>query len=398
MKNSYDNEDEDFLPSESPVAVTFQRENVLRPQYLEDFQGQRQLKENLGVFIKAARDRGEALDHTFLIGPPGLGKTTLASIIDHTFLIGPPGLGKTTLASIIANEMHSELRMTSAPALEKPKDLAGILTNVTENSIFFIDEIHRLRPALEEMLYIAMEDFEIDWVIGQGPSARTMSEIHRLRPALEEMLYIAMEDFEIDWVIGQGPSARTMRIPLPRFTLIGATTKAGAVSTPLSERFGITGHLEYYDADELKSIILRSAGILECRITDEGASPRIANRLLKRLRDFADVMKGGVIDTDIVRFGLEKLGIDDNGLEKQDRAILRTIIEYYQGGPVGADTLSISVGEAVETLEDFYEPYLIQQGYLKRTPRGRMVTPKAYELLGMKCERGADYADQGLLF
>ena len=349
-------EDEDFLPSDSPVAVTFQAvdekiENVLRPQYLEDFQGQKQLKENLGVFIKAARERGEALD--------------------HTFLIGPPGLGKTTLASIIANEMHSELRMTSAPALEKPKDLAGILTNVTENSIFFIDEIHRLKPALEEMLYIAMEDFEIDWVIGQGPSARTM------------------------------------RIPLPKFTLIGATTKAGAVSTPLSERFGITGHLEYYNPDELQQIILRSAGILKCDITGDASAllarcsrgtPRIANRLLKRLRDFADVMKEGKIDTDIVRFGLEKLGIDSRGLEKQDRAILRTIIEYYHGGPVGADTLSISVGEAVETLEDFYEPYLIQQGYLMRTPRGRMVTPKAYELLGIKYEKGNTDADQGLLF
>ena len=347
----------DFSPEDSPVSVTFQasdekNENILRPQYLEDFQGQRQLKENLAVFIRAARERGEALD--------------------HTFLIGPPGLGKTTLASIIANEMHSEMRMTSAPALEKPKDLAGILTNVTENSIFFIDEIHRLRPALEEMLYIAMEDFEIDWVIGQGPSARTM------------------------------------RIPLPKFTLIGATTKAGAVSTPLSERFGITGHLEYYDDEELKSIILRSAGILKCSITDEAASllahcsrgtPRIANRLLKRLRDFAHVMRAdGVIGTEVVQFGLDRLGIDQNGLEKQDRAILRTIIDFYQGGPVGAETLSISVGEAVETLEDFYEPYLIQQGYLMRTPRGRMVTPKAYELVGAEYKGRADNADQGLLF
>ncbi len=337
-----------------PVDAAFQeedrQENILRPKYLEDFQGQQSIKDNLSVFIKAARSRGDALD--------------------HTFIVGPPGLGKTTLASIIANEMHSEIRMTSAPALDKPKDLAGILTNVAENSVFFIDEIHRLKPALEEMLYIAMEDFEIDWVIGQGPAARTM------------------------------------RVPLPHFTLIGATTKAGSVSSPLATRFGINIHIDFYTPEELSTIISRSARILDTKMTPEAVmmlarcsrgTPRIANRLLRRLRDFASVLGDGVITAEIVAEGLGRLGIDENGLEKMDRTILRTIIDFYDGGPVGADTLSISVGEAVESLEDYYEPYLIQQGYLKRTQRGRCVTEKAYSLLGIE-RRKKENADQGLLF
>lgn len=330
------------------------KENLLRPQLLAEFQGQAELKENLGVFLEAARNREECLDHLFLAGPPGLGKTTLAGIMAH--------------------EMGAEFKVTSAPALEKPKDLAGIMTTITEGTVFFIDEIHRLRPALEEMLYIAMEDFEIDWVIGQGPSARTI------------------------------------RIPVPPFTLIGATTKAGQVAGPLYSRFGIAVRMELYNAEEIQDIVRRSAGILEIPVSHEAVmllagcsrgTPRVANRLLRRMRDYAQVLGDGEITLPVVKEGLKRLGIDQCGLEKLDRQILSVIAERYQGGPVGAETLAISVGEAVESLEDFYEPFLIQAGFLQRTPRGRMVTPLAYEHLKIPYNQGAtspSNEDQRLLF
>ena len=323
-------------------------EPAIRPRSLKDFQGQKELKENLSIFIQAARNRNDPLD--------------------HVFISGPPGLGKTTLAGIMANELNVDFKVTSAPALDKPKDLAGLLTTVTEKTVFFIDEIHRLKPAIEEMLYIAMEDFELDWVIGQGPSARTI------------------------------------RIPIPPFTLVGATTRPGKVSSPLHTRFGINFRINYYSHKELVSVIKRSAEILNVIISDESASvlakssrgtPRIANRLLRRMRDFAEIGGDGVITEKIVRKGLDRLKIDEYGLEEIDRDIIRSVIEKYGGGPVGAETLAISVGEGIDSLEEFYEPYLIQVGFLQRTPRGRIATPLAYKHLGLNFD---SHEDQGLLF
>jgi holliday junction DNA helicase RuvB len=314
-----------------------ERELSLRPKLLSEFQGQEALKKNLTIFIRAAREREEALD--------------------HLFLMGPPGLGKTTLALVVANELGADFKPTSAPALDKPKDLAGILTTLKERSVLFIDEIHRLKPAIEEMLYIAMEDFELDWVIGQGPAARTV------------------------------------RIPVPPFTLVGATTKPGTVSAPLASRFGISLRFGYYEAGELESIIRRSASILGVDVEPDAAvllatcsrgTPRIANRLLRRMRDFAQIEGKGRITRSIVNVGLERLEIDELGLERLDREILRAIIQKYAGGPVGAETLAITVGEGVDSLEDYYEPYLIQTGLVARTSRGRVATAAAYRHLGLE--------------
>ena len=305
--------------------------------------GQPRLKENLAVFIKACRQRKESLD--------------------HVFLSGPPGLGKTSLATIIARELEVSLRATSAPALEKPGDLVAILTALEKHNVFFIDEIHRLKPALEEILYSAMEEFEIDIVIGQGPGARSI------------------------------------KIPLPPFTLVGATTKAGLVSSPLYSRFGITWRLDFYTRGDLEEIVARSASILDIEIATEAVAflaqcsrgtPRVANRILRRMRDYAQVWGTGVIDKAIVQKGLTSLEIDSRGLDRLDREILSTIIHKYNGGPVGSETLAISIGESVDTLEDVYEPYLIQTGFLARTPRGRVVTPSAYQHLGIPVDTDED--------
>ncbi|MEJ5254669.1 MAG: Holliday junction branch migration DNA helicase RuvB [Acidimicrobiales bacterium] len=323
-------------PTPDDLAAELTDEAGLRPRRLDEFVGQGELKEHLAIILEAARRRGQA--------------------VDHLLFAGPPGLGKTTLAAIVANEMGVSFHVTSGPALERAGDLAAILTRLDEGDVLFIDEIHRLSRNVEEVLYPAMEDFQLDIVLGKGPAARSI------------------------------------RLDLPRFTLVGATTRTGLITGPLRDRFGLVARLDYYTATELEAIVNRAAGILGVAVDDDGAgeiarrargTPRIANRLLRRVRDFAEVRGDGTVDRATAREGLALFGVDDLGLDKVDRAILGAICERFGGGPVGLSTLAISVGEATETVEDVYEPFLIQQGLLMRTPRGRVATPAAWRHLGL---------------
>ena len=332
----FDFQDEDRIITSTMKNEDIDVENSLRPKSLDDYLGQEKAKEQLKIFIEAAKSRNEQLD--------------------HVLLYGPPGLGKTTLASIIANEMSVNLRITSGPAIERAGDLAAILTNLNENDVLFIDEIHRINRSIEEVLYSAMEDFCLDIIIGKGPSARSI------------------------------------RLDLPKFTLIGATTRAGMLTNPLRDRFGVICKLDYYTVDELAKIVVRSSEILGAEIQIGGATeiarrsrgtPRIANRLLKRVRDYAQVRADGNITDDVANKALELLGVDSLGLDYVDEKLLMTIIQKFRGGPVGLDTLAASIGEDRNTIEDVYEPYLLQLGFINRGPRGRIAMPLAYEHLKM---------------
>ena len=314
-------------------------ENHLRPQMLEDYIGQEKAKETLKIYIEAAKARGEALD--------------------HVLFYGPPGLGKTTLAGIIANEMNVNIKITSGPAIEKPGEMAAILNNLQEGDVLFVDEIHRLNRQVEEVLYPAMEDYAIDIMIGKGASARSI------------------------------------RLDLPKFTLVGATTRAGMLTAPLRDRFGVVNRMEFYTVEELKTIILRSARVLEVGIDERGAyalarrsrgTPRLANRLLKRVRDFAQVKYDGYITEEVANYALDLLDVDKEGLDQTDRGLLLIMIEKFQGGPVGLDTLAAAIGDDAGTIEGVYEPYLLKNGFIQRTPRGRVVTDSAYRHLGISHE------------
>jgi len=330
--------DEERIISPELEDVSEERlENSIRPKTLAEYIGQTKVKENMKVYIEAAKKRGEPLD--------------------HVLLYGPPGLGKTTLSNIISNEMNSNIKITSGPAIEKPGDLAALLTNLSEFDVIFIDEIHRLNKSVEEILYPALEDYTLDIIIGKGPSARSI------------------------------------RLDLPKFTLIGATTRAGALTTPLRDRFGIVERLELYSTEDLTTIVKRTSNILDIPIDNEAAmeiakrsrgTPRIANRILKRVRDYASVLGNGVIDIKMAKIALNKLEIDDLGLDEIDRKMLNTMITKYGGGPVGVEALAATIGEEVSTVEDVYEPYLMQIGFISRTPRGRIVLPTAYKHLGIE--------------